>query len=390
MPHTELMVGNKAVAYGAKLAKVQVISAYPITPQTTIVQYLADFIANGELKARFIELESELSAMVAVQGASFAGARVFTATSGPGLFLMHHPMMEGSDLPVVMSVVHRSNKSMQPDHTDLMAQRDNGWIQLYCENNQEALDTALMSYKIAEDPRLSTPTTFGIDGYILSYTAEPVEVPDQEAVDEWLPPLKAPWAPDISLPIAEWKNRQGRMYGSQKAWLDHDIKFRSSLNVIREVHADFEKVFNRGYGNGIIEEHNCDGAEAVIVAMGTIASTARVVVDDMRAEGKRIGLIKLKCYRPFPSDEARNLAKKYYAIGIIDRNVSLGSGGNVFNETRSAVYDMDEKPRILGFHTGMAGEEVTPAMIQRIAEKTLRAAKEVMTPVVEWVGGELR
>jgi hypothetical protein len=152
------MVGNKAVAYGAKLARVQVISAYPITPQTTIVQYLAEFIANGEMKARFIEVESELSAMVAVQGASFAGARVFTATSGPGLFFMHHPMMEGADLPVVMGVVHRSNKSMQPDHTDLMAQRDNGWIQLYCENNQEALDTALMSYKIAEDPRLSTPT----------------------------------------------------------------------------------------------------------------------------------------------------------------------------------------------------------------------------------------
>ncbi len=267
--------------------RVQVISAYPITPQTTIVQYLAEFIANGEMKAKFIEVESELSAMVAVQGASFAGARVFTATSGPGLFFMHHPMMEGADLPVVMGVVHRSNKSMQPDHTDLMAQRDNGWIQLYCEDNQEALDTALMSYKIAEDPRLSTPTIFGIDGYILSYTAEPVEIPDQDTVDEWLPPLKAPWAPDINLPVAEWKKKQGRMYGSQKAWIDHDTKFRSSLEVIREVHADFEKTFGRGYGNGLIEEHNCDGAEAVIIAMGTIASTARVVIDDLRAEGKK-------------------------------------------------------------------------------------------------------
>ena len=157
MPHTELMVGNKAVAYGAKLARVQVISAYPITPQTTIVQYLAEFVANGEMKAKFIEVESELSAMVAVQGACFAGARVFTATSGPGLLFMHHPMMEGSDLPVVMGVVHRSVKSMQPDHTDLMAQRDNGWIQLYCEDSQEALDTALMTYKIAEEPSNPTP-----------------------------------------------------------------------------------------------------------------------------------------------------------------------------------------------------------------------------------------
>jgi len=387
MPHTELMVGNKAVAYGVKLARVQVISAYPITPQTTIVQYIAEFIANGEMKARFIEVESELSAMVAVQGASFAGARTFTATSGPGLFFMHHPMMEGADLPVVMGVVHRSNKSMQPDHTDLMAQRDNGWIQLYCENNQEALDTAIMSYKIAEDPRLSTPTTFGIDGYILSYTAEPVEIPDQEVVDDWLPLFKPKWVPDVNVPLAEWKKYQGRMYGSQKAWIDHDTKFRSSLGVIKEVHRDFEKVFGRGYGNGLIEEHNCDGAEAVIVAMGTIASTARVVVDDMRAEGNKIGLVKLKCYRPFPADEFRSLAEKYHAIGVIDRNVSLGGGGNVFNETRSAIYDMEKRPRILGFHTGMAGEEVTPQMIRRIAEKTLKAVKEPIGPAVEWVGG---
>jgi pyruvate ferredoxin oxidoreductase alpha subunit len=387
MPHTELMVGNKAVAYGAKLARVQVISAYPITPQTTIVQYIAEFIANGEMKARFIEVESELSAMVAVQGASFAGARTFTATSGPGLFFMHHPMMEGADLPVVMGVVHRSNKSMQPDHTDLMAQRDNGWIQLYCENNQEALDTAIMSYKIAEDPRLSTPTTFGIDGYILSYTAEPVEIPDQEVVDGWLPPFKPKWVPDVNVPLAEWKKHQGRLYGSQKAWIDHDTKFRSSLGVIKEVHRDFEKVFGRGYGNGLIEEHNCDGAEAVIIAMGTIASTARVVVDDMRIEGNKIGLIKLKCYRPFPADEFRSLAKKYHAIGVIDRNISLGGGGNVFNETRSAIYDMEKRPRILGFHTGMAGEEVTPQMIRKIAEKTLKAVKGPMELAVEWVGG---
>jgi pyruvate ferredoxin oxidoreductase alpha subunit len=388
MPHTELMVGNKAVAYGAKLARVQVISAYPITPQTTIVQYLAEFVANGEMKAKFIEVESELSAMVAVQGACFAGARVFTATSGPGLLFMHHPMMEGSDLPVVMGVVHRSVKSMQPDHTDLMAQRDNGWIQLYCEDSQEALDTALMTYKIAEEPSNPTPAVFGIDGYILSYTAEPVEIPDQSAVDEWLPPLKAPWAPDINLPVAEWKKRQGRLYGSQKAWLEHDAKFRKSLDTIKAVHADFARTFGRSYGNGLLEEHNCDGAEAVIIAMGTIASTARVVIDDLRADGKKVGLVKLKCYRPFPVEDIRALAKKYHAIGVIDRNVSLGGGGNVLNEVRSAIYDMAERPKVLGFHTGMAGDEVTTGMVKRIAEKTLKAVKEPVSTAVEWVGGD--
>ena len=387
MPHTELMVGNKAVAYGAKLARVQVISAYPITPQTTIVQYLAEFIANGQMKARFIEVESELSAMVAVQGASFAGARVFTATSGPGLFFMHHPMIECADLPVVMGVVHRSNKSMQPDHTDLMAQRDNGWIQLYCEDNQEALDTALMSYKVAEEPSNPTPAVFGIDGYILSYTAEPVEIPDQDLVDEWLPPLQAPWAPDMDLPVVEWKKRQGRLYGSQKAWQEHDEKFKKSMETIKAVNVDFKKTFGRGYGNGILEEHNCDGAEAVIIAMGTIASTARVVIDDLRAEGKKVGLVKLKCYRPFPVDDIRAIAKKYHAIGVIDRNVSLGGGGNVLNETRSAIYDMPERPKVLGFHTGMAGDEVTTGMIKRIAEKTLKAVTDPIPTAVEWVGG---
>ena len=163
----ELMVGNKAVAYGAKLARIEVTSAYPITPQTTIVQYLAEFVANGELDAKFIEVESEISAQISVQGASFAGARTFTATSGPGLLYMHHPMY-GLRRPVVMAVVHRGAKSMQPDHTDLMAQRDTGWIQLYCEDNQEVLDTTIMAFKIAEDERVHLPVALGMDGYILS------------------------------------------------------------------------------------------------------------------------------------------------------------------------------------------------------------------------------
>ena len=385
MTRMELMVGNKAVAYGAKLARVQVISAYPITPQTTIVQYLADFIANGELKARFIEVESELSAMVAVQGACFAGARVFTATSGPGLLLMHHPMMEANTLPVVMGIVHRSTKSMQPDHTDLMAQRDSGWIQLYCENNQECLDTAIMSYKIAEDPRCLTPTIFGIDGYILSYTDEPVEISDQEAVDEWLPPFKPKWALDPKVPYVEWRKEMQASMAMRTGFKAHDAHLRKSLDIIKEVHADFEKTFGRGYGNGLLEEYSCDGAEAVIVAMGTIASTARSVVDDLRAEGQRVGLVKLKCFRPFPADEMRRLAGKYRAIGVIDRNVSLGAGGNVFNEARSAVYDMEERPRIIGFHAGMAGAEVTPAMIRKMAEKTLKATTGPVESLVEWI-----
>jgi pyruvate ferredoxin oxidoreductase alpha subunit len=383
MGKTEVIVGNKAVAYGAKLSRVEVISAYPVTPQTTIVHYLADFIASGEMNAKFIEVESEMSAQVSIQGASFAGARAFTATSGPGLLYMHHPMM-GCQLPVVMAVVHRGNKSMQPDHTDLMAQRDTGWIQLYCENNQEVLDTCIMAYKIAEDNRVYLPVAIGLDGYILSYTAEPVNIPNQEDVDRFLPSFKSRSAIDPTVPYNEWVKRTQRYRGTQEAWLMHHKNMMNATEVICEVDGLFNKTFGRSYG-GIFEEYNCEGAEAVIVGMGTIASTARPVIDELRQEGKKVGLIKLKTFRPFPADEFRNLAKKYHAIGVIDRNISIGGGGVVFSEVRNALYDIEKRPKVIGFHTGLAGKEVTPNHLRKIAKKTLKAASTKIEPVVEWI-----
>ena len=384
MPHKELMVGNKAVAYGAKLARIEVTSAYPITPQTTIVQYLAEFVAKGELDAKFIEVESEISAQISVQGASFAGARVFTATSGPGLHYMHHPMM-GCQQPIVMAVVHRGVKSMQPDHTDLMSQRDTGWIQLYCEDSQEVLDTMIMAYKIAEHNDVHLPVAIGLDGYILSYTAEPVEIPDQEEVDKFLPPFNPAYSLAKPLPYDEWKKAGGeRLYGTQYAWITHHDRINGAKKIIKEVDEEYGKLFGRSYG-GLFEEYKCEGADAVIIAMGTIASTARATITDLQEEGYKVGLIKLKTFRPFPIEELREAAKKYKAIGVIDRNVCLGSGGVVFTELRGAIYDLDEKPVVLGFHTGMAGEEVTPAKIKHIAKKTLDSIDKKVDQEVEWV-----
>ena len=383
MAHKELMVGNKAVAYGAKLSKVEVVSAYPVTPQTTIVQYLAEFVAQGELDARFIEVESEMSAQVSVQGASFTGARTFTATSGPGLLYMHHPMM-GCQLPIVMAVVHRGNKSMQPDHTDLMAQRDTGWIHLYCEDNQEVLDTCMIAYKIAENAKVHLPVVLGLDGYILSYTAEPVEIPDQEEVDDYLPPYKPKYGLGNPLPYEEWVKRPGGFYGSQNAWLSHHTKMMDTRKVIEEAHSEFNKKFGRNYG-GLYDEYRCEDADAVLVAMGTIASTARPVIDQMRSHGKKVGLVKLKTFRPFPDDEFRELATRHKAIGVIDRNVSIGGGGVVYAELRSALYDLEDRPRVLGFHTGLAGKEVTPGHVNHMAEKTLNAAAGGAESAVEWV-----
>lgn len=384
----EVMVGNKATATGVKLARVQVASAFPVTPQTTITEYLSDMVSSGELDAEFVNVEGELSSQVVVQAASRTGARVFVCTSGPGQLYMHHPMHQTSSyrLPVVMAVVHRGNKGMQPDHTDLMSQMWTGWLQLYCEHNQELLDTCLMAYKIAEDKRVRLPLAFGYDGYVLSYTAEPVAIPAQEDVDAWLPPNKA--MPSI-LPDEVDPSTFGRGWGlgdPQMAWKIHHEAMLKSIEVIEEVNEDYGKVFGRKYGNGLIEEYRCDDVEAVMVAMGSMAGTARAAVDRLQDDGKKVGLIKLKCFLPFPVDEFQRVGEKVNAIGMIDRNVCLGHGGAGFRLIRNSLYDLEDRPAVLQFHAGMGGKEVRVSHIVKVGEKILKAAQgEKVTPLVEWV-----
>ena len=243
------MVGNKACATGVKLARVQVASAYPITPQTTITQYLSEMHANAEFDFDFVNVEGELTAQLIVQGASRVGARTFTCTAGPGLLYMHHPMQETGTwrLPVVMAVVHRGYKGMMPDHSDLMSQQWTGWIHWYVEHAQEILDTVLMAYKIAEDMKVRIPVAFGYDGYVLSYTAEPVEIPDQETVDAWLPPNKAypsilPDGFDARKFMAELMAVMGGG-DPQNAWKSHHEAIMGSEQVLMETMDSFE---NRG------------------------------------------------------------------------------------------------------------------------------------------------
>ncbi|MEM2126868.1 MAG: pyruvate ferredoxin oxidoreductase [Candidatus Bathyarchaeia archaeon] len=398
----EVMTGNKACAWGVKLSRVQVASIYPVTPQTTIGEYIAEFIAKGELNCELVNAEGELSTQAIVKAASRVGARTFVCTSGPGQLYMHHPMHGTSSgrLPVVMATVHRGNKGMQPDHTDLMSQLWTGWIQWYCENNQEVLDSVIMAYRTAEDKRVRLPIAIGYDGYILSYTSEPVEIPDQAMVDEFLPPYEP--IPNI-LPDkwAEAQTRRGAgMMGDfmsggadpQAAWRIHHEAILNSKGVIKEVNEEFGKRFGRKYGNGLVEEYRTDDAEAVVVAMGTIASTARVAIDRMRSEGKPVGLVKLKTFVPFPTEDFQELGKRTRAIGMIDRNVCLGLGGAGFGELRRALYDLEERPRILGFYAGLAGAEVRVRDIEKMAEKTLKAARgEKVEPIIEWAklgGGE--
>lgn len=381
------MTGNKAAATAVKLARVEVLSAFPVTPQTTITQYLSEFVANGEIKGEFVNAEGELSTQVIVQAASRAGARAFVCTSGPGQLYMHHPMhsTSSSRLPVVMATVHRGNKGMQPDHTDLMSQTWTGWIQFYCENNQEILDTHLMAYKIAEDKRVRLPVVIGYDGYVLSYTAEPVEVPSQKSVDDWLPPYEYQSILPKDFDPATGGRRRGRGGDPQQGWIIHHEALLNALPVIKEINEDFGKVFGRKYGNGLTETYMTEDAEAVMVAMGSLAGTARAAIDKLNADGKPVGLIKLKCYQPFAVEDFQEYGKKFKAIGMIDRNVCLGHGGAGYRLIRNALYDMDERPKVLQFYAGLAGKEVRVGDFVRIGDKILKAARGEKVSQVEWV-----
>jgi pyruvate ferredoxin oxidoreductase alpha subunit len=278
-------------------------------------------------------------------------------------------------LPVVMATVHRGNKGMMPDHTDLMSQLWTGWIQLYVEHNQEALDTCLMAYKIAEDERVRLPLAFGYDGYVLSYTAEPVEIPTQEDVDAWLPPYKAHTSilPDTILP-----DHLGGRYdrgGPQERWEKHHEALVNAKDVVVEVNESFGKMFGRSYGNGLTEEYRTEDAKAVIVAMGSLAGTSRAAIDKLQKDGLKVGLVKLKCFLPFPKKDFQEIGKKVGAIGMIDRNVLLGHGGAAYTQIRNAIYDLEERPSVLEFYAGMGGKEVRVDDVYKVGEKTLKAAE---------------
>jgi len=383
----EVMVGNKAAATAVKLAKVQVASAFPITPQTTITQYLSEMYAAGEWDFDFVNVEGELTSQVVVQAASRVGARTFTCTSGPGLLYMHHPMQVtgSSRLPVVMAIVHRGYKGMQPDHSDLMSQQWTGWGHQYVEHAQEILDSLLMAYKVAEDKRIRIPIAVGYDGYVLSYTAEPVEIPDQEAVDEWLPPYKP--MPSI-LPDEVDPSTFARGWGGgdpQMPWKVHHEAILKIEDVLKETMDSFEKTFGRRYGNGMIEPYRMEDAECAIVAMGTIAGTCKAAVDKMQAEGKKVGLIKLRSFIPFPVTDFQEWAKKLDGFAVVDRSVCPGKGGPAFGKLRDSLYDLEEKPVTLQFHAGLGGKEVRVHDFEMIGDKILKAAKGGKVEQVTWV-----
>ncbi|MDQ1317722.1 MAG: 2-oxoisovalerate ferredoxin oxidoreductase alpha subunit [Candidatus Poribacteria bacterium] len=365
----KLIMGNHAAAYGAKLAKAEVVAAYPITPQTQTVEKIAEMVASGEMKAEYIKVESEHSAMAACIGASSTGARAFTATSSQGLALMHELLhwASGARLPIVMTNV---NRAMAPgwniwsEQNDSLSQRDTGWLQFYCESNQEVLDTVIQAYKVAE--RISLPVMICLDGFSLSHTYEGVDIPDQDEIDAFLPP----YDPEYKLDVDDPKTFGALIFPDW--YYEMRYKMQSAMeeakSVIMEVDEEFGEKFGRRYG--MVEQYKCDGAKTIMITSGTIASTAKDTIDKLQEEGENIGLLRVRVFRPFPKEEIRKLLEGVERIGVIDRNISFGHEGIFFSEVKASLYDTPNPPKAYDFIAGLGGRDVTPVDIENMIHLT--------------------
>lgn len=378
-----VLEGSHAVAEAVRLARVKVISAYPITPQTHIVEILSDYCSSGKMDASFLRVESEHSALASLIGSQTTGVRSFTATSSQGLALMHELLhwASGARLPIVMAEVNRAlapGWNIWSDQTDSLAQRDTGWIQFYCEDSQEVVDTTIQAYKLAEDVNL--PVMVVLDAFFLSHTYEPVDVPGQEEVDKFLPPYEPKFQLDINDPCGYGPLVTPAYYMEMR----HDMAkaMERALTTFSEIDSDYGKAFGRQYG--AVEAVQCDNADIVFVTSGTVTSTCRLVLRKLREQGEKAGILKIKLFRPFPLELVRSELGKANKIAVIDRNFSFGASGIFAQEVRAALCNMPRRPLVYGYVAGIGGRDVTPEMLEDIYWRT----KDSPGPESEsiWVG----
>jgi len=366
-----------AVAEAAKLANVDAVAAYPITPQTHIVEHLAELVANGELDAAYIPVESEHSAMSACLGASAVGARTFTATAGQGLELMHEVLYVASSmrLPVVMAVANRALSaplSVWGDHSDVMAVRDTGWIQIFVENGQEAVDNVLCAFRIGEDPRVLLPVMIHLDGFHLSHMIEPIVFPEQSEVDKFIPPFQHPLPLHPDRPVTMGAFAPPIIYSEAKK--AQEVNLEASRGIILQCWDEFGKTFKRYYSP--VECYHSDDAKVLLLTLGSFSETAMTAIDKMRGEGKSVGVIRLRLWRPFPFAEIRQAVRNTEVLIVLDRAISFGGpGGPVCSEVRSALYGEDKKPKVIGFVGGLGGRDITPAGFEEIINKGIEISK---------------
>ena len=394
MGEVKFLEGNEAAAYGVKLSRADFIAAFPITPQTPLVQHLARMHSNNELGNCFYQrVESEHSSMSQCIGASAAGGRAFTASCSQGIAYMTEVlwMAAGFRLPIVMVVVNRGISApgtLQAEQGDSLQQRDIGWLQLYCESPQEALDMIIQAYRLAEDENVYLPVMVCYDGYTTSHTATPVDIPEQERVDAFLPPYKHKYIyldPDDPREVGVAGPKSGHQLEIR---LQMENILQNSLALFEKIDTDYGDAFGRYYG-GAIEEYRTEDAEALLFTMGAITGTSRVVIDEYRDKGHKIGLVKIRSFRPYPVQEVKEIASKVKAIGVIDRNFSLGSSGGGIGaiEAGRAIVNMDKHPKLVSFITGLGGRDVIPDNIRYCCEQVLKTAETGKVEYeVEWVG----
>lgn len=383
------LTGDSAVAFAAKQANVDVISAYPITPQTIIVEVLSEFVHNGELNAAFIPVESEHSALSAAVGASLAGARVFTATASQGLALMYEILYIAASLraPIVMALGNRAFSApinIHCSHDDAYAARDTGWIQLFSENPQEAYDLTLQAFKIAEDKRVLLPTIVNLDGFIVTHCFEGLDVFEDDEVPNFLPPREPVYQIDPDNPITYGPLAFFDYYMEIKRQQAEAIK--NSYPVIKEVLNEFSKFSGRTYTP--IKTYGMEDAEVAIVVLGSTAGTARYVAKELRKEGKKVGVVSLVVYRPFPVDELVDILKSVKVAAVLDRSYSFGSpGGQLYMDISAALYNESERPLLFNVIYGLGGRDMTISNLKSIFEKALEYAEKGKIEKKElWVG----
>lgn len=360
-----------ALSEAVKLVNVDCIAAYPITPQTHIVEHLSELVADGHLDAEFIPVESEHSAMSVCIGTAAVGARTFTSSSAQGLALMHELLFIASAmrLPIVMAVVNRALSAplnIWNDHSDIMASRDCGWIQVFVDNGQQAFDQTICAYRIAEDRQVLLPVVVNLDGFILSHMVEPLEFVSQELVNKFLPPYQPLYTLHPDQPITMGAFAMPEIYmETRKA---HEVALRQAKPAIQKVWDEWAALTGREYRP--IEGYRLEGADIVVLAAGGVCEVAMEAVDRMREQGKAVGLLKLRLWRPFPLEELRQMVSGLKTLVVIDRALSTGGpGGPIFSEIRSVLYDQKNRPQVAGFIAGLGGRDVPPEQIMEMVSQ---------------------
>ena len=367
----QFLSGNEAFAYGVRLASPQVISAYPITPQTIVVEKLSEFVEDGSLKAEFIHVESEHSALSCAMGASSVGARAFTATSSQGLLYMAEclPYAAGGRFPIVMMNANRSTAlpwNIYGDQRDSVSQLDSGWIQAYAENAQEALDLALMSFYIAEHKKVSTPFMANLDGFVLTHTYEVVDVPTKKQADEFLPP----YITENKMSLEKPKNlgfSAGPDTNTFFKYKEH-IGLLNVRNVVGEAEKKFENIFGRKY-SGLTENYRTDDADYILITLGSISGLVRETVDKRREQGEKVGLLRIRYMRPFPNEEITEAVKTVKAVAVLEKDISFGNEGTVYTNVNSALQKAGISIPTSDYIGGLGGKNISPQEIEEIFEE---------------------